>query len=136
MFLALRADGPVVITPHINNHFLKELQHEFKEAYKDAEYYLRADIKKMRSNDIAINEQNYADEVMDRFNMNDPNHVYTLMEKGNLSRDDTVGFGSEQSLTDSSKYMIISSRSDIAFAVSYFSQLSEKTEHKYCSIIK
>lgn len=51
---------------------------KFKETYKDAEYYLSVDIKRLRSDDIAINQQNYADKVLEKFNMKDVRPVSTV----------------------------------------------------------
>lgn len=72
---------------------------KFKETYKDAEYYLSVDIKKLRSDDIAINQQNYAEKVLERFNMKDARPVSTISTgKSNLSGEVTVGIDSEKFL--------------------------------------
>jgi hypothetical protein len=119
---------------------LEELQHEFKVTYKDAEYYLGVEIKKLKNGDIAISQQNYADKVLEKFNMSDTNPVSTPIEKGNLSGEDTKGIDSEKipyrQAVGSLMYMAIATRPDIAFAVSYCSQFLDKAEHKHWSMVK
>lgn len=141
LLLALHVDdGLVATTPQIKKHFLEELQHEFKVTYKDAEYYLGLEIRKLRSGDIALSQKNYAIKVLERFNMKDANPVSTPMEKGSLSGEDSVEFNSEKvpyrQAVGSLMYMAIATRPDISFAVSYCSQFLDKAEQKHWLIVK
>ena len=79
----------VASTPLVLNNFFQELQHEFKITYKDAEYYLGVEIKKLKTGDTFC-QQNYTDEVLEKFNVKDANPVSIYMEKGSLLEEGTA----------------------------------------------
>lgn len=104
------------------------------------EYFMGMKIKVDRElGRVAISQSTFAESILRRFNMQSCNPVATPMEVGTkLSRPDTSveGIAEYRQLIGSLMYLMLGSRPDLCFSVSYFSRFQDCAQTVHWNYLK
>ena len=129
IILALYVDDGIVAATSKKEleEFINQLRTEFKITSKDADYFLGLEIKILTNGDIKICQTAYAQKILERFNFAECNPVSSPMTPG---QDSGKVVGKEHNFpyrqaVGSLMYLMLGSRPDLAYAVSFLSRTLE-----------
>jgi hypothetical protein len=110
------------------NQFVEQLKSQFKVTVKPASYFLGLQIEQQSNGDIKINQSGYARKTLERFGFDECKPVQTPMLKGTddtqINREDS-SYPYRQAV-GALMYLMIGTRPDIAYSISYLSRSLEK----------
>lgn len=115
------------------------MKKEFEIKFTEADTYLGLQIVKQRDGSIFIHQQNYAEKVLKRFNMEDCNSVAIPADPNlvlhEVKPEKVCDFPYREAI-GSLMYLAIATRPDICFAVNYASRHMEKPAQIHVNAVK
>lgn len=119
------------------NEFLSQMESEFEIKKGNFEYFLGVSIMKLQDGSLFLSQKTYARKILERFNMSEANAVSTpALKFEKPERDEIETKVPFRECVGSLMYLMLVTRPDITYAVSYVGQYLEKPSRKNWSDVK
>lgn len=130
LLIALYVDDGLVAASDTDdlNQFIEQLKHQFKVTVRPATYFLGLQIEQQSNGNIKIGQSGYAKKILQRFGFDECKPVQTPMLKGidKTQINEPDSSYPYRQVVGALMYLMIGTRPDIAFSISYLSRSLEK----------
>lgn len=143
MYILLYVDDLLICG--VDQTQINEIKQKLTAAFKmkdlgPVEYFMGLRIQVDRSNGVTIIDQTtFAERILDKFGMKDANPVATPLEPGSklvkAKQGDDIQ-GQYRQLVGSLMYLMLGTRPDLCFAISYFSRFQDKATRTHWTQLK
>lgn len=140
-YLTLYVDDGLIVSKNAEliKNVIDYLKQHFEVNAFEAESYLGLQIKRQSNGSILLHQQNYANRVLNRFNMHECNKVATPADTNatlyDLENDEIVSFPYREAV-GSLMYLAVSTRPDISYAVGLVSRFLENPSKAHINAVK